>query len=112
MRQYIAGFIQDHNGKGSSPRIIALLAFLAMLAVMGYGLTQDPSKHTFALKSADLLAWVVLGAIAAGQARAASKERAATQSTAPVVPGTPPASTPAHNHLPPPPPPADDKVTL
>ena len=90
MRDYVLGIMRDHKGEPSSSRWLALLFFLMIVVLLVVGMLSDPKSHPFLLKFAEILGWMIVACVGAGQGVSAVSTY--TSSTTTFVP--PPISSP------------------
>ncbi len=100
MKEYVLGILKDHKGDPSSSRVLAFLIFFALMGLMWFGIKSDPKQHTVVLKMAEILGWLIVACVGAGQGASAVSAYAnptATPSTttAMATSVSPPATVPA-----------------
>lgn len=121
MKEYVLGILKDHKGDPSSSRWLAFLLFFALLGLMWFGLKSDPKQHTMILKLAEIVGWLIVACVGAGQGASAVSAYASgpapttttvtTSPTTTTVATTMSPATPAPSPIPPQPPPLPPQKT-
>lgn len=97
MKDYVLSVLKDHKGDPSSSRWIALLSFAALVGLIWIGVGSDPKQHKLIIDLGNILCWLIIGCVAAGQGASATSAMVGARPptpTPPPSPTTPPLITP------------------
>lgn len=94
-KEYVLAILKDHRGDPSSSRWLAFLGFFALVGLIFLGAYHIPAaKSKMVLGLADVLMWLVIACVFAGQASSAANELSKGKAEEGGLSLLPPASTP------------------